>query len=283
MSDASDVPIGVPGMRSEPELAPESYGARLAWERNRAGLTVNDIAARLRLHPNQVQAIEHEDLSRLPATAYVRGFIRSYARILNTNAVPLLEDFATRAAPAGSAVGSVARDGDPTVSSTADAHVWRHVVLVAALLLLIGLALVGWYTGLRVPAPAATVTLAPPLPSAPALPAKSEPTPASIAPVEVAEEAAPPSVAMREAASPMDPPPVLSLEFSGPCWFQVTTPDGRVLMSEQAVAGVVRQFNQAPPLTVVLGDANQVRVQVRGEAFDVAAFTRQNVARFSVN
>ncbi len=283
MSDASDVPIGVPGTTSEPAIAPESYGARLAWERSRAGLTVNDIAARLRLHPNQVQAIESEDLSKLPETAYVRGFIRSYARILNVDAAPLLEDLATRAAPAGAAADSIARGRDPTVPSTADVHVWRHVVLVAALLLLIGLALVGWYTGLRVSAPAATVKLAPPLPSAPAIPSKSEPTPPSVAPAEVAEEAAAPPVAASELAAPAGPVPLLSLEFSGPCWVQVTTPDGRVLLSEQAVAGVVRKFNQSPPLTVVLGDANQARVQVRGEAFDMAEFTRQNVARFSVN
>ena len=58
------------------------YGARLAAQRERAGLSVTDVAATLRLHPNQVRAIEQEDLTRLPALAYVRGFIRSYARVL---------------------------------------------------------------------------------------------------------------------------------------------------------------------------------------------------------
>ena len=56
------------------------YGATLAAQRERAGLSITDIAATLRLHPNQVRAIEQEDLARLPALAYVRGFIRSYAR-----------------------------------------------------------------------------------------------------------------------------------------------------------------------------------------------------------
>lgn len=281
MSDASDVPTSVSGMASEPELAPESYGARLAWERSRAGLTINDIATRLRLHPNQVQAIEREDLSKLPATAYVRGFIRSYARILGVDAAPLLENFTARA-PGGPTVDAVSRGGDPAVSSTADAHVWRHVVLVAALLLLIGLALVGWYTGLRVPAPTAkTITVAPT--PTPAIPAKPEPIAPAVVAAEGVEEVAPPTAAMSEAAAPESPASLLSLEFSGPCWVEVTTSDGRILLSEEAVAGVVRKVDHAPPLTVVLGDANQARVQVRGETFDLTAFTRQNVARFSVN
>jgi hypothetical protein len=64
-------------------LPPTSFGARLNWERERLGLTVTDVAARLRLHPNQVRAIEQESLAKLPEAAYVRGFVRSYARVLN--------------------------------------------------------------------------------------------------------------------------------------------------------------------------------------------------------
>ena len=41
-----------------PGPAPASFGARLRWGRERAGLTVTDVAARLRLHLNQVRAIE---------------------------------------------------------------------------------------------------------------------------------------------------------------------------------------------------------------------------------
>ena len=39
---------------------PASFGARLQWQRERLGLTVTDVAARLRLHPNQVRALEQE-------------------------------------------------------------------------------------------------------------------------------------------------------------------------------------------------------------------------------
>ena len=56
--------------------------------------------AALRLHPNQVRAIEQEDLTRLPEPAYVRGFIRSYARVLNIDPAPMLDDLNAKLAPA---------------------------------------------------------------------------------------------------------------------------------------------------------------------------------------
>ncbi|MGE5712297.1 MAG: helix-turn-helix domain-containing protein, partial [Betaproteobacteria bacterium] len=37
---------------------PAAFGARLQWQRERIGLSVSDVAARLRLHPNQVRALE---------------------------------------------------------------------------------------------------------------------------------------------------------------------------------------------------------------------------------
>ena len=78
---------------------PAGYGARLAWERQRTGMGVTDIAAQLRLHPDQVRAIEQENLARLPETPYVRGFIRGYARMLNIDPVPLLSDLNAKLAP----------------------------------------------------------------------------------------------------------------------------------------------------------------------------------------
>ena len=86
------------------DSAPPSYGARLAWQRQGAGLSVTDVAASLRLHPNQIRAIEQEDLARLPAPAYVRGFIRSYARMLNIDPAPLLSDLNAKLAPARESV-----------------------------------------------------------------------------------------------------------------------------------------------------------------------------------
>ena len=96
---ALELPNGVEAASGPDAPVPASYGARLAMQRQMAGLSVTDIAAQLRLHPNQVRAIEQEDLARLPAPAYVRGFIRSYARMLKIDPAPLLTDLNLKLEP----------------------------------------------------------------------------------------------------------------------------------------------------------------------------------------
>lgn len=286
-----------------PDVVPESFGARLAWERTRAGLTVNDIAARLRLHPKQVHAIEREQLASLPAAAYVRGFIRGYARIVNADPVPLLADFSTRLAAVGAQPDGAGHANNPALAATAESHGWRYVVVAAAVLLLAGLAAIGWYSGVRTPAQPVSPTV-----TKPAVPAHSAPVPnpgtasdsqavataaATLAPSAGSAPGAEPAttgetapaakVPVEVAAVAQGPTALLLLEFSGPSWVQVTAADGRVLLSEHGTDGMVRRLGGPVPLSVVLGDAQNVRVKVRGEDFDLRAISRQNVARFSVN
>ena len=87
---------------------------------------------------------------------------------------------------------------------------------------------------------------------------------------------------MGAGAAPAEASALLSLSFSGVSWVEVTDANGRVLVSQLARAGDVLQPAGAVPLAVVLGDATQVSATVRGAAFDLATFTRSNVARFTV-
>jgi cytoskeleton protein RodZ len=57
-------------------------GAVLADARRRNGLSVGDIAAKLRMGIPQVDALEHADYSRLPTGTFLRGFVRSYAKLV---------------------------------------------------------------------------------------------------------------------------------------------------------------------------------------------------------
>ncbi len=149
------------------------YGARLAAQRERAGLSVTDVAATLRLHPNQVRAIEQEDLARLPALAYVRGFIRSYARMVNVDPEPLLSDLNAKLAPVRESVV----DGMATDFAAARAagreRLFPQWALGIALVILIALGVIGWQTTLK-PAPTQ--------PQIVVMPAAAAPAAASVAP-----------------------------------------------------------------------------------------------------
>jgi cytoskeleton protein RodZ len=63
----------------QPEL---NVGMALREAREGMGLSVHDIADRIKFAPKQVEALEANDFSHLPEAAFLRGFVRSYARVL---------------------------------------------------------------------------------------------------------------------------------------------------------------------------------------------------------
>lgn len=276
---------------STPDTAPPGgYGARLAWERQRAGLGVTDVAARLRLHANQVRAIEQEDLSRLPELAYVRGFIRGYARVLNIDPAPLLCDLNTKLAPTqASVVDGMAGTSDYSpVRAAARERMSRQWVIGIAVVGLIALGVVGWLTtrqDMQTRTP--TAALAPARPAPVAAPADTAPPAAGEATTTSAADAQPASTEAKpesvSGANPSEAVPTLMLRFSGQSWVEVTDANGRILLSQLSSAGAEHALDGEVPLTVVIGDAGKTSVEVRGEAFNLQPFTRNNVARITIN
>ena len=57
-------------------------GALLRDKREKMGLTYAEIAEQTKLRPRFLEALEDEDWEHLPSPAFVKGFIRSYARVL---------------------------------------------------------------------------------------------------------------------------------------------------------------------------------------------------------
>jgi len=67
-----------------------SLGKMLCEARERAGLSVADVANQIKFAPRQIEALEADDFQHLPEMTFVRGFVRSYAKILDMDAQPLL-------------------------------------------------------------------------------------------------------------------------------------------------------------------------------------------------
>ncbi|MFC6282909.1 MULTISPECIES: helix-turn-helix domain-containing protein [Polaromonas] len=65
-------------------------------------------------------------------------------------------------------------------------------------------------------------------------------------------------------------------------WVEVTDSKGLVVLRRTLNAGEVAGASGALPLAAVVGRADATQVQVRGKAFDLSAFARDNVARFEV-
>ncbi|MCC1497302.1 RodZ domain-containing protein [Alcanivorax sp. 1008] len=68
-------------------------GERLRSGRQALGLSEADIAARMHLSVSYVRALEADDYKRLPSAAFVRGYIKNYAKLVNLPADELVSLF----------------------------------------------------------------------------------------------------------------------------------------------------------------------------------------------
>jgi len=69
-----------------------TVGARLAHARNQQELSVEQVAGQLKWSPRQISEIEAGHYSVFPDMLTVRGFVRTYAKILKIDSTPLLEE-----------------------------------------------------------------------------------------------------------------------------------------------------------------------------------------------
>ena len=70
-----------------------SIGARLSAAREQRGLTEAAVAKRLRLDESVIRALEADDSGKLPASIFVQGYLRSYARLLGLPEDELVSEY----------------------------------------------------------------------------------------------------------------------------------------------------------------------------------------------
>ncbi|HTT12832.1 MAG TPA: helix-turn-helix domain-containing protein [Burkholderiaceae bacterium] len=282
-----EAPQAETGIEPEPVTG---FGRRLAAAREKLGLSVDEIAARLRLHPKQVRAIESEDLPALPAP-FLRGFVRNYAKEVRLDPAPLVAELN---AALGSRAGVPLQMASARSASALEApsdHGTRRVVVVGVIAVLIVFAVVGGLATrrdrVRVEGAAGNATPAPPVATAPALPAAAEQKADAAAPPPVERAAAAASAAAPTAVpAPVAPPASESvrLSFRDESWVEVTQADGRVVHSQVNAAGTEQRVEGKPPLRLVIGNASAVAVDYKGKSIDLKPVTSvDNVARITLN
>lgn len=289
-------------------------GARLRLVREKLGLTTKDVAAQMHLDPRHIESIEREDFSSVAAPVFVRGYLRSYARLLNLPADRIVQQYESLAGVSppplkGFPIGDAAPAGeaDRTVR-----WISYGIVLGSAIL-----AVVWWMTegsfrfkedgevaslaaqaSLQEPHPLesrATATLPPATPPAPVAETSPSSQPsigvASIGSVSPAVVAAPPnSTAVQQTPTQQAKPGRatpnahdLSLSFGADSWVEITDGKGKRLFYDLAKRGSQQSFQDvAPPIHILLGNASAVAVDYNGKRFDHSRYNRDNVARFSL-
>ncbi len=90
MTDSQPDNVVPDDVTSNINAVPFSVGTALRDARVHHGLSMDEVSNRIKFAPRQIEALEADDFVRLPEIAFVRGFVRSYARLLQIDDVPLL-------------------------------------------------------------------------------------------------------------------------------------------------------------------------------------------------
>ena len=296
----------------------EPVGEILARARAAQGLTLDDVAHQLKFGARQLEALEEGRFESLPGSTFARGMVRSYARLLKLDAEALLEQVEGKfEVPHTDQLATRYREPVPFSGGSRRSTIAYAALSVLVLLVAAGV-LFGWQqersgtTKLSF-VPAAQAPLELPKSATKAVPPaksdKSSPARAAAQPVspeaatkplpqpsatsvavsgsgESAEaSAAPPASA---GAATVPPPAVAAgtdrivLQFDAESWVEIRDATGKVLMSQLNRADTEKAVTGTAPFSVVIGNAQHVRVTYNGEPFDLTPRIRVEVAHFTL-
>lgn len=257
-------------MTQSHEVAPldgAGFGSRLQAARRAAGLSREDVSRRLKMPVRVIDALESDAPCDPGAAVFVRGQLRSYARLLGLEVPAHVIDAKL---PPVAAPELVSHTFTPRYRHLAEQMGRRalYIVLTAAIV--------------------APVWLATRTGGAPTAAVESLELPANL-PVTAAPDAdgvvAVRTPLVASMASLPAPPPKTGLDLTlrASSWVEVFAPDGRVLERATLDAGERRHYDAHQVGRVVLGNASAAVLRKNGETVDLGPFQRANVARFALS
>lgn len=300
---------------SDAEAVPgtASAGVLIRAERERQGLHIAALAAAIKVAPRKLDALENDRWSELPDATFTRALAQTVCRTLKMDARPVL-DRLPAAGPAAldpltTTLQTPFRDRAARDTPVLSASAIRPLVWAGAVLMLAAVAVYFMPDGLLSGRPAAPAASSPavaaPAPLAPASAAEGlfppaepgasaaepaasmstvsvdlpEPAAASAPPLAV-QGAVPGGAASAAAASTATNPTALAqLSSTAPTWVEARDARGTVLLSRTVAPGEKVGIDGALPIRLTIGNATATQLVFRGQRVDLAAGTRDNVAR----
>jgi cytoskeleton protein RodZ len=276
---------------------PKSPGRLLAAARQARGMTVTEVALRLKFSPRQIEALEADRYDVLRGPAMVRGMIRTYARLIGADPGPLLDalDQQLNAGPVTMQPRAMEVPFPRATPKGSLVYVMLSTVVVIAVVSVI----VEW--ALRPGTTPATGAPAPvPVPAT-----QREPVPVfpreAVPPPPAAEPAAPTTAMLVPAPPAAAPAPALAerrpslvqhetvlnakrieLLFDRESWVEIKDADGRIVFSQLNPPGSRRNVVGEAPFSIIIGNATGVKLRYNNTDVDLTPFTRTDVARLTL-
>src|SRR5688572_29263366 len=232
-----------------------NLGTDLRIARERAGISLPDLAARTRIPQPTLRAIEENDFSKVPPGIFARSFIRTYAREVGVDPVEAIAEYRAMTEP-------VVEQGNEPEDEGVEERIrprsfvpdfsesqpgWGYVLIAAVLL--IGLISVNRYASRDEQSEAVAATSAP----------RTE-TPAD-APTAVATTGGSIQIEMRAQA---------------PCWVRAVV-DGQLVFARLMQPGETETLSGQRDITIRVGDPAALSYSINGRSGQPLGSAKQAV------
>lgn len=270
-------------------------GAMLQKEREKRGLDIKTASSQLRISRAKLMALESDSYDQFPGETFIRGYLRSYSRLLSLPEEDVLKHYQDYVAANVDVQQLIQSHVSPRVlietSRIAGIKSVYFVIGVAVALGILVLAFVYFYSTLpedsaamvKAQAPQAVIgeTVVPGGVNAEA----DEQVVAGNDSVEVPIEQVAPdtpvdSPAPQVVGTELD---TLTLVFSEECWVEVSDAKGDVLATELQSVGSELVLRGKAPFNVMLGNARAASLSINGVAVDASPRASNRALRFSVD
>ena len=264
---------------------PASLGQTLESARLAQDLTIEQVAAELRIEAKQLKALEDNRFTDIGPPVFVKGYLKQYGTRLGLDVRDLLAAYYRQ-----TDLSDVQIQPNRTIKLRDERQITSWLLAgIVLLAVVVGLAVWWWSGGSLELTRASLGTSASPTTEQPVQPVTEAAAPPVTPPSQpvVEAEAAPPPAALSEPVAedtpdaPVDearPPGVtVSLEFTfeAESWVEVTDARGERLLFGLNSAGRQATVRGEPPFDIVLGNANAVRLLVNGQDYPIPTRGRQ--------
>jgi cytoskeletal protein RodZ len=230
----------------------DDFGGKLRQARERRGISLRQIASSTKIAAAALDALEKNDISKLPGGIFSRAFVRSYAVEVGLDPDDTVKEFLERfnqePPPSAEAMAAAIPEEEKQFEQRQ-----RQAVKALAFggALLVVLIVIGYFVlrGRSAPPQAQT----PP-------PAAAEPPPP---PVDTAPPAPPPDAGRPSGSAPIAGQLKLEVQPVSDCWVSVTV-DGRKLLGRVMRGGERESYQVQREAIVEVGDAGAFGFSVNG-------------------